>query len=270
MACPLNDPKLEALLDRLHAESDAQVDETNAYFAKRAKENTLDNKDFYDDEMHHFLSDKLVALDRDKAEFCYQLCCSLRATRVVEAGTSFGVSTIYLAAAVRDNQVENGVVIGTEYERQSLLNLGKLVDEGEKYGIPVMAVTAVGRELDQRESRYLALCCRICAELGAKVVKTYWCNDGFDKVVTGCPVPVVMAGGPQADTEHEVLEFVHDGMQNGSIGINLGRNIWQSDYPVPMIRALRHIVHENGTVKEAQEIFDHVKAGEGRLVSVPA
>ena len=116
MACPLNDPKLEALLDRLHAESDAQVDETNAYFAERAKENTLDNKDFYDDEMHHFLSDKLVALDRDKAEFCYQLCCSLRATRVVEAGTSFGVSTIYLAAAVRDNQVENGVVIGTEYE----------------------------------------------------------------------------------------------------------------------------------------------------------
>ena len=116
MACPLNDPKLEALLDRLHAQSDAQVDETNAYFARRAKEDTLDNKDFYDDEMRHFLSNKLVALDRDKAEFCYQLCRSLRATRVVEAGTSFGVSTLYLAAAVRDNQVENGVVIGTEYE----------------------------------------------------------------------------------------------------------------------------------------------------------
>ena len=116
MACLLNDPKLEALLDRLHAESDAQVDETDTYFAKRAEENRLDNKDFYDDEMHHFLSNKLVALDRDKAEFCYQLCRSLRATRVVEAGTSFGVSTLYLAAAVRDNQVENGVVIGTEYE----------------------------------------------------------------------------------------------------------------------------------------------------------
>ena len=116
MACPLNDPKLEALLDRLHAESDAQVGETDAYFAKRAEENRLDNKDFYDDEMHQFLSNKLVALDRDKAEFCYQLCRSLRATRVVEAGTSFGVSTLYLAAAVRDNQVENGVVIGTEYE----------------------------------------------------------------------------------------------------------------------------------------------------------
>ena len=172
--------------------------------------------------------------------------------------------------AVRLNVAAVGisVFIGSEYEKESLLNLGKLVDEGEKYGIPVMAVTAVGKELDRRDSRYLALCCRICAELGAKVVKTYWCDDGFDKVVNGCPVPVVMAGGPQADTEVEVLEFVHDGIQNGSIGINLGRNVWQSDHPVPMIRALRHIVHENGSVKEASEIFNSVKAGEGQLASV--
>ena len=180
--------------------------------------------------------------------------------------------TTSMEDAIRLNVAAVGisVFIGSEYEKQSLLNLGKLVDEGEKYGIPVMAVTAVGRELEQRESRYLALCCRICAELGAKVVKTYWCKDGFDAVVTGCPVPVIMAGGPQADTEREVMEFVHDGMQNGSIGINLGRNVWQSDYPVPMIRALRHIVHENGSVKEAQEIFDSVKAGDGRLASVSA
>ena len=100
-------------------------------------------------------------------------------------------------------------------------------------------------------------------------MKTYWCDDGFDKVVTGCPVPVIMAGGPQADSEREVMEFVHDGMQNGAIGINLGRNVWQSDFPVPMIRALRHIVHENGSVREAQEIFDSVKAGNGRIASVP-
>ncbi len=180
--------------------------------------------------------------------------------------------TTSMEDAVRLNVAAVGisVFIGTEYERQSLLNLGKLVDDGEKYGIPVMAVTAVGRELDQRESRYLSLCCRICAELGAKVVKTYWCNDGFDRVVAGCPVPVVMAGGPQADTEKEVMEFVKDGMDNGSIGINLGRNIWQSDHPVPMIRALRHIVHEGGTVPEAQEIFDSVKTGNGRVASVPA
>jgi len=116
MASILNDPKLEALLDRLHAQSDTQIDETNAYFERREQEVAIDQENFYDDDMYRFLADKMVALDRDKAEFCYLLCRSLRATRVVEAGTSFGVSTLYLAAAVRDNQVENGVVIGTEYE----------------------------------------------------------------------------------------------------------------------------------------------------------
>ena len=112
----LNDPKLEDLLDRLHAQSEAQVDETNAYFARRAQAGTLDRENVFDDDTHRFFADKMVALERDKAEFCYQLCRSLQAVRVVEAGTSHGVSTLYLAAAVRDNQVENGVVIGTEYE----------------------------------------------------------------------------------------------------------------------------------------------------------
>ena len=116
MASPLNDPNLEALLDRLHAQSDAQVEETDAYYERREQEGSLNYDNFCDDDMHRFLSDKMVALDRDKAEFCYQLCRSLRATRVVEAGTSFGISTLYLAAAIRDNQVENGVVIGTEHE----------------------------------------------------------------------------------------------------------------------------------------------------------
>jgi len=116
LASVLNDPKLEALLDRLHAQSDAQVEETEAYFTRRERDGTLDYENYCDDDMHRFLSDKMVALDRDKAEFCYQLCRSLQASRVVEAGTSFGISTLYLAAAVRDNQVENGVVIGTEHE----------------------------------------------------------------------------------------------------------------------------------------------------------
>jgi predicted O-methyltransferase YrrM len=116
MASPLRDPKLEALLDRLHAQSDAQVEEINAYFARRAREGTLDEENFFDADTHGFFSDKMVALDRGKAELCYQLCRSLRATRVVEAGTSLGVSTLYLAAAVRDNETGNGVVIGTEYE----------------------------------------------------------------------------------------------------------------------------------------------------------
>jgi predicted O-methyltransferase YrrM len=116
LVSPLNDPKLEALLDRLHAQSDEEVDETDAYFERREQDGSLDYDDFCDADMRRFLSDKMVALDRDKAEFCYQLCRALRATRVVEAGTSFGISTLYLAAAVRDNEVENGLVIGTEHE----------------------------------------------------------------------------------------------------------------------------------------------------------
>ena len=180
--------------------------------------------------------------------------------------------TTSMEEAIRLNVAAVGISIfvGTDYERESLLNLGKLVDEGERYGIPVMAVTAVGKELERRDSRYLGLCCRIAAELGARVVKTYWCDDGFEKVVRGCPVPVVMAGGPQADSELDVLEFVHDGMQRGAIGVNLGRNVWQNDHPVAVIRALRHIVHEDGSVQEAHELFKSVRAGDSMLTSVPA
>jgi predicted O-methyltransferase YrrM len=115
MPSPLQDPKLEAFLDRLHARSDAQLGELQQYFARRAREGTLDWNRF-DTDLHRFFSDKMVALDRDKALLCYQLCRSLQARRVVEAGTSFGVSTLYLAAAVRDNGGDGGVVIGTEYE----------------------------------------------------------------------------------------------------------------------------------------------------------
>jgi len=150
------------------------------------------------------------------------------------------------------------IFVGSDYEKESLLNLSRLVDEGEKYGVPVMAVTAVGKELEKRDARYLALCCRIAAELGARVVKTYWCED-FERVVTGCPVPVVMAGGPQVDTELEVFEFVYDGMQKGAIGVNLGRNIWQNDFPVAMIKAIRAVIHEKATPKEAQELYENEK-----------
>ena len=169
--------------------------------------------------------------------------------------------TTSMEEAIRLNVSAVGisVFVGTDYEKESLLNLAKLVDEGERYGIPVMAVTAVGKELEKRDARYLALASRICAELGARVVKTYWCQD-FEKVSTGCPVPVVMAGGPQVDTELEVFEFVYDGMQKGAIGVNLGRNVWKNDYPVAMIKALRVIIHKKATPKEAQEIFDSEKA----------
>jgi len=171
--------------------------------------------------------------------------------------------TTSMEEAIRLNASAVGisVFIGSDYEKETLLNLSTLVNEGERYGIPVMAVTAVGKELEKRDARYLALCCRIAAELGARVVKTYWCED-FEKVVNGCPVPVIMAGGPQVDTELEVLEFVYDGMQKGAIGVNLGRNIWQSDYPVAMIKAIRAIVHQNATAAEAHDLLRSEKQGE--------
>jgi len=155
------------------------------------------------------------------------------------------------------------IFVGSEYEKQSLVNLARLVNAGEKYGIPVMAVTAVGKELEKRDARYLALASRIAAELGARVVKTYWCEN-FEKVVNGCPVPVIMAGGPQVDSEKEVFNFVYDGMQKGAIGVNLGRNVWQNDYPVAMIKALRAIVHRDASPMEAQEIYANEKSEETR------
>ena len=173
--------------------------------------------------------------------------------------------TTSMEEAIRLNASAVGisVFVGSDYEKESLLNLAKLVDEGERYGIPVMAVTAVGKELEKRDARYLALACRIAAELGARVVKTYWC-EGFEKVTGGCPVPVVMAGGPQVDTEFEIFEFVHDGIKKGSIGVNLGRNVWQNDFPIAMIKAIRAIVHQKATPKEAQELYDSEKEPEGR------
>lgn len=168
--------------------------------------------------------------------------------------------TTSIEEAIRLNASGVGisVFIGSKYEHQTLLNLSTLVNEAERYGIPVMAVTAVGREMEKRDARYLALCCRIAAELGARVVKTYWCEN-FEKVTNGCPVPVVMAGGPKVNSDLEVFEFVHDGMQKGAIGVNLGRNIWQNEYPIAMIKALRAIIHEDATAKQANDIFNAEK-----------
>ena len=171
------------------------------------------------------------------------------------------VLTTSIEEIIRLNAAAVGVsvFVGSDYEKETLNNLAQLVNQCEKYGIPTMAVTAVGKEMAKREARYLALACRIAAELGARVVKTYWCEKDFDKVVEGCPVPVVMAGGPKCETEKEVFEFVHDGMQKGAVGINLGRNVWQSPHPVPMAKALNAIIHKNATVKEALALFNEAR-----------
>lgn len=171
--------------------------------------------------------------------------------------------TTSMKEAVRLNAsaVALSIFVGTEHERETLLNLSRLVDEGEEYGMPVLAVTAVGKELEKRDARYLSLCCRIAAELGAHMVKTYYCDD-FEKVVTSCPVPIVIAGGPKLATEMDALKLTYDAIQGGAVGVDMGRNIWQSDYPVPMIQSVRHIVHEKGSVKEAHDLFCALKNAE--------
>lgn len=177
-------------------------------------------------------------------------------TSIIGKDLAHEAITTSVEEALRLNVAAVGmsIFIGTDYEYDSLVNLGNLVNECERYGIPVMAVTAVGKELEKRDARYLALCCRMAAEFGAKVVKTYWCED-FDRVVGCCPVPCIMAGGPKVDTEKEVFDFVYDGMQKGAIGLNLGRNVWQHPRPVAMMRALRAIVHESATAADALDIF---------------
>src|ERR687892_2700397 len=144
------------------------------------------------------------------------------------------------------------IFVGSKYEHQTLANLAKLVDEGEKYEIPVLAVTAVGKEMG-RDARYLGLACRVAAELGAHVVKTYYCEN-FERVVEGCPVPVIIAGGKKLP-EPEALKLAHDAITHGTAGVDMGRNIWQSDWPVAMIKAVQAIVHKNADAKEAYGIF---------------
>src|SRR3989440_2579560 len=157
------------------------------------------------------------------------------------------------------------IFVGSEHEHQTLTNLSRLVDEGEDYGIPVLAVTAVGKELEKRDARYLALSCRIAAELGAHLVKTYYCED-FGKVVRGCPVPLVVAGGPKLETELDAFQLAHDAIQEGAVGVDMGRNIWQSEQPVPMIKAIREIVHGGVTVREAQEVYNRAKNNKEQII----
>ena len=181
-------------------------------------------------------------------------------TSIIGSDLANETLTTSIDEVIRLNATAVGISIfvGSDYEKQTLTNLAQLVNQCEPYGIPVMAVTAVGKELEQRTARYLALSSRIAAELGARIVKTYYCTQDFEKVIEGCPVPVVIAGGPKCETEREVFEFVYDGIQKGAIGINLGRNIWQNPHPVPMMRALNNIIHKNFTPKEAQELFEEL------------
>jgi putative autoinducer-2 (AI-2) aldolase len=145
------------------------------------------------------------------------------------------------------------VFIGGEYETQSIDNLTTLVDLGLRYGIPTLGVTAVGKDM-ARDARYFRLACRMCAELGAQFVKTYYIEKDFETVTASCPVPVVMAGGKKLP-ELDALEMAYRAVSEGASGVDMGRNIFQSDAPTAMIQAVSKVVHEFMKPEDAYELF---------------
>jgi putative autoinducer-2 (AI-2) aldolase len=152
------------------------------------------------------------------------------------------------------------IFVGGEFEKDSLMNLSKLVNLGHMYGIPTLAVTAVGRDM-VRDSRYLGMASRMAAEMGATFVKTYFCDD-FEKVVEICPVPIVIAGGKKIP-EKDALVMAHNAIHAGAVGVDMGRNIFQSEDPIAMIKAVRAVVHERKSPEEAYEMFNELKAASG-------
>ena len=150
------------------------------------------------------------------------------------------------------------VFIGGEYEKQSIINMTRLVDQGTRYGIPTLAVTAVGKDM-VRDARYFRLATRICAELGAHYIKTYYVENDFETVTASCPVPIVIAGGKKIP-ELDALKMAYNAIQQGAAGVDMGRNIFQSEAPVAMIKAVRSVVHENETAEKAFELYNSLKA----------
>jgi len=169
------------------------------------------------------------------------------------------VTSLEEAIRLNASGVGMSIFVGAPNEDRTISNLGKLVSEAERYGMPVLAVTAVGTEM-KRGTRYLSLACRIAAEFGAHFVKTYYC-EGFDKVVEGCPVPIVMAGGKKIP-EMDALKMTENAIKEGASGVDMGRNIFQSDNPVGMIKAIRAVVHKGTTAEEAYEIYSKKKPSE--------
>ncbi len=161
--------------------------------------------------------------------------------------------------AVRLNAcaVATQVFVGAEYETQSVINLTNLIDRGNRVGMPVLGVTAVGSEM-VRDAKYIRLATRMCAELGAAFVKTYFVPD-FETVTAACPVPIVIAGGKKLP-EREALQMAFDAINRGAAGVDMGRNIFQSEAPVAMIRAVRTVVHDNMRPEQAYELFLDLKA----------
>ena len=149
------------------------------------------------------------------------------------------------------------VAVGSKFEAVTVKNLVRTADLGAKYSIPTLGVTAVGKEL-VRDARYLALASRVCAENGATFVKTYFCEENFEQVVAACPVPIVIAGGKKLP-ENDALEFAYQAIQQGAAGVDMGRNVFQSEHPIAMIQAVRAVVHDQRTPQDAFDLYNTIK-----------
>jgi putative autoinducer-2 (AI-2) aldolase len=162
--------------------------------------------------------------------------------------------------AVRLNAAGVGiqVFIGGEHETRSIHNMTRLVDAGLRTGMPVMGVTAVGKNM-VRDARYFRLACRIIAELGSQYVKTYYVDKDFETVTASCPVPIVMAGGKKLP-ELDALTMAYNAVQQGAAGVDMGRNIFQSDAPKAMIAAVNAVVHKNAKPAEALDLYKSLKS----------
>jgi 3-hydroxy-5-phosphonooxypentane-2,4-dione thiolase len=155
------------------------------------------------------------------------------------------------------------IFVGSAYQHQTIANLAKLIDLGERYGIPVIAVTGVGKEM-VRDARYLALATRIAAEMGAHIVKTYYVEDDFERITSTCSVPVVMAGGKKLP-EREAPQMTYNAIARGASGVDMGRNIFQSDCPLGMIKAVNAVVHGNASVDDAYAVYEDEKSSSASL-----
>ncbi len=201
-----------------------------------------------------------LMLTRGVLRSCVTTATDIPIVLRVSGGTSIlgnlanEATTVSMKDALRLNVsgVALSIFVGSDLERQTLLAMADLINEGEDCGVPVLAVTAVGKDM-ARDARYLGLACRIAAELGAHVVKTYYCDD-FEKVVKNCPVPIVIAGGKKIP-ELDALKLAFDAVSRGAVGVDMGRNIFQSEHPVAMIRTVREIVHNNLPLDKAIDMY---------------
>lgn len=183
--------------------------------------------------------------------------CSTGATVLKDLSNEVIGVTVQEALALNATAITTQVCIGAEYEKETLANLAYLINEGNQYGLPTLGVTAVGKEM-VRDSRYLGLACRVIAELGAHFVKTYYCEPGFDEVVAGCPVPIVIAGGKKLP-ELDALKMAFKAIDQGALGVDMGRNIFAADSPAAMAQAVAAVVHKNEKPEKAFQLYNDLK-----------